>query len=192
MTTHASSPKALPTVLAPCRRRYAPAPLTTPKQVAFDAFVAQRNFWLEEDALFTKSTAADKALTLHNRKRLAEAIRAGTFRRMSYHASVDGQLTRFDYYVHVPSGQHLKMDVIRDILRGRCPAPLALPRVRPVDPRVKATASINRANFDQANLARLARLNLNQPGADAESVACPPPLKPRARLHPQRASVRLV
>jgi hypothetical protein len=185
MSTHASSPKALPTVLAPCRRKYESVPLMTPKAVAFDDFIAERNFWLEDAEDFarglTKSTADDRAKTLHHRQLFVAALRTGVFRRLSFHTYVDvedhtgathKQLTRTDSFVHVASGRRVNVNTMKDIVRGKTPAPREpRPRGRPVDPRktapkqdsanprVKAVACISRANFDAAKIALQARLD---------------------------------
>jgi hypothetical protein len=182
MSTHAAEPQPLPTVLAPCRRKYASVPLMTPKAVVFDEFVRQLNFYLDDERSITKSTADDRARTLHHRKLFVAAIRTGVFRRLSFHTYVDvedhtgtkhKQLTRSDSYVHVASGRSVNVETMKDIVRGKKPPPGAnLPRGAPKraptdprkdnNPRVKAVACISRANFDAAKIALQARLDTDR------------------------------
>jgi hypothetical protein len=67
--------------------------------------------------------------------------------------------------VHVASGRRVGVHTMKDIVRGKTPAPRALrartvpvdPRKANANPRVKVVACISRANFDAAKFALQAR-----------------------------------
>jgi hypothetical protein len=145
----------------------------TPKAVAFDEFIAERNFYMQDDREFTKSTADEKARHLHKQELFVAAIRNGVFRRLSFHTCVENaegqaELRRKDSYIHVASGRRLKVDIVKEIVRGKLPAPRALRTRAKVDKTIVvsdaylviaktalglARPSINRTNFDAARLA---------------------------------------